>query len=517
MFVLNYTIELHEPVLATQPYSGEANSASSYAYIPGSMIRGACIRAFQQTHKLSDLADDGSGRRDLFFADNVRFLNAYPAHPQNGKRLLPMPKSWFVEKDDENKPNIPVYDFSQAEATAVKRPKPPDGLFCELISGGSVALHKPLRQEQVHNASQNRNEKRAGSSQVFRYEALAAGQKLVGLVLADDLSALQDIADLLPQVLLLGGSHTGGYGRVAITVSPPESWSGNEAPPGASPQRQVIVTLLSPAIVRGANGHPAADLAQLCLATAQANYRAFTELELVGGFNRYWGLPLPQAWALAAGSVFCFATADVNMGKLQKLARDGVGERRNEGYGRIALNWHTQSQYMRQEIIPPRPQRINLEGTTAAPIAQRMAQRQLRADLEQGLLQALNVTAVQFRHLPSSTQLARLRVAARQAQARGDLSIIANHLKNLKGAKTEWQQARYGSDSLYQWVIDLTELSDDAFQRKFLRGKPPARLRDIAASLEPELKTEYITRLMDGILKLAVEQARADKEGKTHG
>ena len=516
MFALTYTIELHEPVLATQPYSGEANSASSYAYIPGSMVRGACIRAFQQTHKLRDLADDRKGRRDLFFADSVRFLNAYPAHPKSGNRLLPTPRAWFVEKGNENKLGVHVYDFSQAETTTVKKPKPPDGLFCELNTSG-VVLHKPLRQEQVHNANQNRNEKRAGSSQVFRYEALAAGQRLVGLVLAEDLSALQDIAGLLPQVLLLGGSHTGGYGRVAITANPPESWSGNEAPPGTPPQKQVIVTLLSPAIVRGANGHPAADLAQLCLVTPQAHYRAFTELELVGGFNRYWGLPLPQTWALAAGSVFCFAIADVDMGKLQKLAQDGMGERRNEGYGRIALNWHTQSQYMRQEIKSPKPPRVELHDTAAQPIAQRMAQRKLRADLEQGLLRGLNVTAVQFQRLPSATQLSRLRVAVRQAQARGDLSIIANHLKNLKGAKSEWQQARYGGESLYQWVLDQTELSDAAFQRKFLSGKSVARLRDVEAALEPALKAEYITRLIDGVLKLAVTQARAEKEGHSHG
>lgn len=517
MFALTYTIELHEPVLATQPYSGEANSASSYAYIPGSMVRGACIRAFQQIHKLSDLADGGSGRRGLFFADNVRFLNAYPAHPQSGSRLLPAPKSWFVEKGHENELNVPVYDFSQAEATAVKHPKPPDGLFCELTSGGGALLHQPLRQEQVHNASQNRNEKRAGSSQVFRYEALAAGQKLVGLVLADDLTALQEIAGLLPQVMLLGGSHTGGYGRVVITTTPPGQWSGHEAPPGTGLQNHVIVTLLSPAIIRGANGHPAADLGQLFLVKPQASYRAFTELELVGGFNRYWGLPLPQAWALAAGSVFCFFAGDVDMGKLQKLAQDGVGERRHEGYGRIALNWHTQAQYIRQAVETPKPARVELTEAAALPVAQRMAQRKFRADLEQGLLRALDVTATEFHRLPSPTQLARLRVAARQAQARNDLTILANHLKNLKGAKAEWQQARLGSESLYQWVIDLTELSDEGFRRKFLRGNPVAQLRSVAATLTPELKTEYITRLIDGTLKLAVVQARAEKEGPSHG
>ena len=125
--------------------------------------------------------------------------------------------------------------------------------------------------------------------------------------------------------------------------------------------------------------------------------------------------------------------------------------------------------------------------------------------------------AVQFQRLPSATQLSRLRVATRQAQARGDLTLIANHLKNLKGAKAEWQQARYGSESLYQWVLEQTELSDAAFQRKFLSGKAVARLRDVEAALEPALKAEYIARLIDGVLKLAVTQARAEKEGLPHG
>ena len=112
---------------------------------------------------------------------------------------------------------------------------------------------------------------------------------------------------------------------------------------------------------------------------------------------------------------------------------------------------------------------------------------------------------------------AKIGLATRQAQARGDLTLIANHLKNLKGAKAEWQQARYGSESLYQWVLEQTELSDAAFQRKFLSGKAVARLRDVEAALEPALKAEYIARLIDGVLKLAVTQARAEKEGLPHG
>ena len=49
-----YVLELLEPLLANS-LAGDANSAQSLPYVPGSLIRGALINVYRQTHQLDGL------------------------------------------------------------------------------------------------------------------------------------------------------------------------------------------------------------------------------------------------------------------------------------------------------------------------------------------------------------------------------------------------------------------------------------------------------------------------------
>ena len=91
MIALTYRLTLQEPVLATA-LDGEPNSAVSYDYIPGSMIRGLVAAAL--TRPTVDLA---MTERELLFSGEVRYLHAYPAR-QNSLRSLPAPHSWRKNK-----------------------------------------------------------------------------------------------------------------------------------------------------------------------------------------------------------------------------------------------------------------------------------------------------------------------------------------------------------------------------------------------------------------------------------
>ncbi len=56
----------------------------------------------------------------------------------------------------------------------------------------------------------------------------------------------------------------------------------------------------------------------------------------IGGFNRKWRLELPQTLAVSAGSVFLLeANQDIPVGQLYAVENEGLGERREEGYGRV--------------------------------------------------------------------------------------------------------------------------------------------------------------------------------------
>ncbi len=217
MKALTFLLSLQEPVLATQPHSGEANSKTGFPFIPGSMIRGALIRKCLPGNP-DALLDDAFRRR--FFEDGVYFLHAYPAHRKSGARMLPQPFSWFVEKDQVDVPADEmdaICDFALKVSDDPEQPRAPKYEFCH-VEDGVVHLEKASFKVTVHNASDDRNKRGKGKSQVFRYEALAAGQDFAGAIVAEDEAILRDLKPLLEQgTMFLGGAHTGGYGRVLVS------------------------------------------------------------------------------------------------------------------------------------------------------------------------------------------------------------------------------------------------------------------------------------------------------------
>lgn len=524
MRALTFFIDLAEPLLATQPHSGEANSAISYSFVPGSMLRGALVRAYQTGAPGDLLMDDWAQR--LFFNGDVRYLNAYLAHPNEPAptRLLPTPLSWRMEKEKRGQKGAPIYDWAFPQPKLGK-PTPPKGQFCWLDDTDAY-LADHASQVNVHNASQNRDRKSASESQVYRYEALAAGTRLVGVVAAEDKGALDKVKELLEgRTFILGGSHTGGYGRVEIsTVTRLDNW--HEYTADGEPDEFVVVTLLSDAIVQTPDGLPTLDLPTALGLTGEqrsdGRIRVYQDARLVGGFNRKWGLPLPQAWAIQAGSAAYLPLGLVHPQRLARLVETGVGERRVEGFGRIAVNWHAQTRYTRQEFEPVSKRATVALSATSQTLAGRMANRWLRVDLDNKLLElVMRADRELTGKLPPATQLARVRVVARQTLLTGDKDVaelkdIADYLDRLKGAKEDWRDARIRHEPLLKWIKARAQLTEEGFRTEFGVTQMP-KMAGVGSSLTPELQREYKARLIDGVLKLAVERVKRERQGGSHG
>lgn len=514
MKAITYLIRLTEPLLATQANSGEPNSAVSFPYVPGSMIRGALIRQYLNgKSRQFDLAANDEAR-ELFFDGQVQYLNAYPYDVRRKQRLLPKPFSWFVEKDALDDPQAVIHDFAIAKPT-LDKPKSPRGEFVELI-GGNVGLMMPERQINVHNFTAQPGRKQEGVSQVYRYDALAAGQTFAGAVVAVngvDLSAIEKwLNDAAAMVL--GGSHTGGYGRVEISsVKTVPNWT--EFQSGNSASGRQILTFLSDAIIRTPDGQVSAALARL-LGLAPKEVKAFQKTRVVGGFNRKWGLPLPQTEAIQAGSVFCLPEG-VDTAVLQDWVENGVGERRAEGYGRVALNWHTQPTRNQTKIKPRHIAPPQLTAKSKA-LAKQMANRRLRSDLERKLAKVLEEHRIRLSGLKtvSPSQLSRVRLAARHALAQQDLSLIQNHVKNLTGAKKDWEKVKFSGKPLLDWIVQRSQMDETEFKKLFGLQAGLPKMAGVASELQDEtsLEVEFRARLIDGVMKLAVKESQKQEGGR---
>ncbi len=530
MKVLTFILTLEEPFLATQVNNGEPNSAVSYPFVPGSMIRGALVSKYLRGKKDGyDLADDDDGRA-LFLDGTVRYLNAYLYDAGLKRRLLPKPKSWFAEKDADK--NDPIADFAvqpnqERGNRALGNPKAPaGGTFVTVVNGQSL-LAEPNYHVTVHNTTDEPGKKKEGVSQMYRYEALAAGQQFQGVIIVEDSTHLADLKALLQgAALTLGGSSTGGYGLVTVSqIEENDKWAEYEA---ETPSDAHILTCLSDVIVRNDAGQTAALMAE-AMGVDSEDITAFQDIRVVGGFNQKWGLPLTQAWAIAAGSVFRIKKDAISESDLMKFVKDGVGERTIEGFGRVALNWHTRPIRKRYSEEPQNEkekpgQKDKTEQTSEAngvkgyghTLVRQMANRHLRQQLETKLA-ALIKEHASFRGLPSATQLSRVRLAARHALAQNDLQVIAHHLDSLKGSRSQWQRARVNNEDLFAWMRanskqDLEKPEGQAaFQKLFGIQNLPS-IAGVSAELTVEIMVEFTARLIDGVMKLAVEKAKKDRE-----
>jgi CRISPR-associated protein Csx10 len=498
MKALTFQIHLMEPVLITS-LRGDPNSSVGLDFIPGSSVRGFVIRRFLQGNEVDASNDDF---RRLFLSGSTRFLNAYPMS-RNGVRTLPTPLSWNLKKDEQE----PVYDLVMKEGSdeswsGVNKKQP----FCYLWEDeegcGKSEFYKPKSQINIHTANEDRQRSAKDNSTVFRYQALASDQDFCAAIITDDESDLEKLSALLScdLKLIVGGSHSAGYGLVYLDKIKICDW--DEYHPLGDDSEQITVTLLSEALVRDdQNGSYASSLESIL---GRKHELAFAKLTVIGGFNRKWNLPLTQVLAIQAGSVFVYANDPDIIEQLRILERTGIGERRAEGFGRIAINWHNFEEFLIEKYEAPTPLKETVCGPSRV-LAQRMAQRLLRSELDLALIKAANRFNIE--HKPKNSQMSRMRLSARFALSKNEPGEIINHLNGMKRtAKDQFQHARISGMPLWNWIEERAK--DPQSIWKLLIDHPDSI--PSVGGIKPEigeLALEYTVSLIDRVLQ------KASKEG----
>lgn len=509
-----YTLTLEEPVLANS-IGGDPNSANSLYYVPGGAIRGVVIQAYGPADNAAFV--DGEFQR-LFLNGETRFLNAYPLI--KGKRALPAPLAWQVERkplpDTEKKvykdiPSVPTKPDTQEKLDTKSVPF----TFWQL-EGQTLYSAEEKWQVNIHtqrDAVRGRATREAGA--VYRYIALPAGLKLQGVVLASKPEDAKKVEGLLNgKTILLGKARTAGYGHAKVETTPlPENW--RESGQDLKASEVFTLTLISPALVRDANGQFSLDILPALTARLGVQPKIImTERrgEVIGGFNRKWGLPLPQSTAIAAGSVFTIE-ANVDIEKLCDLEITGIGERRAEGFGRVTINLTVPDEMKwvkdRLALSHSATGKIAVEDSQA----ELMLKRLLRRDLDEQILHyarkaTLNYMKKENTIIVPNSQLSRWRVIVRNVLETSDIPRLQKFAKDSKD-KTGWkkmEKARIEFKNeplrLTVWIEALLEkpemldqIWEDGFSSERTLGKN-------SVSVDDKLNAEYRLRLLDAVLAI---------------
>jgi CRISPR-associated protein Csx10 len=200
---------------------------------------------------------------------------------------------------------------------------------------------------------------RVGEGDLYGYVSLEAGQYFLGELVCVDTSAwkaLQQMADL-PEpgelfTLRIGKAFRRGHGQVSVVLERvladgADPWSGASLAERVKDlSAPLVLTLLTDTILsdpwgRFRVGFDETWLEEL-LGVPVEIVRAFAQARRVDGFFGHLGLPRFRDLALVAGSAvgitFPDGPPDDLPDRLAAIERDGIGLRREEGYGRVAFN-----------------------------------------------------------------------------------------------------------------------------------------------------------------------------------
>ena len=318
--LLRYEIRSTEPVRIADNSISQMGQTATLHYISGSAVRGAVVGKLVDAGIFDDLKTD-------ILSEKTAFFNAYPSNGE-GADLLPAVKGFYEDKNIAEKKSVQNVVVNGEFTEGWKRSSFGDVVALEgdTIKGFSVPTGSDLKIKIGDN--------------VFRNEYVRAGIRFVGYIQADDVLA-EKIKEAFGKEIVLGNARSSGLGRCEVVKV--DAFSGvpygSYADEGDS-AGSLYMMLLSDTAMRDEGGeYCGLDLAQLEQLLGVQNLQiktAATSVRKVCGYNRTWGLYVPSVTMYEKGSVFHLTfdgTCTANAKK--RLMLQGIGIRKNEGFGRI--------------------------------------------------------------------------------------------------------------------------------------------------------------------------------------
>lgn len=522
---LPFSLTLEAPALFPE-LGSNPNATPTLRYVPGSSVRGAMAAAL--------LARDGSAGTPAFHRlilnGQTCWLNAYPLAGE--RRAFPVPAGWRVKKSanlDQSSTSVTDMAAHTEDDWPSESLRPLAGKFVTLDS--SPHWTEPATSWNLH-VQMSRSAQRATREEgaIFNYESLDGGQRFQGLVAlcGSDPAEIEDrareIRELLGDRLWLGRSRVAGYGGWARlqwhALQDRELVSSSATLRHVRAGETFTVLLTSDYVGRhpltGAwDGGAFEDEVKSKLDSGAERLGGCQETRLVGGFNRKWGMELPQATALAAGSLLILrASRDIAADEILTFEQAGLGERRSEGFGRVLLLRAPESMLTIQRAEArgsksPRPQ---------VPIPPLVFQIEKRIREQRGLREARQkgldaAQASSAGRLPRGHLISRLRTLLRDsADGSGALVEWLAKLEN-ESQKPAWKALRQywvrGATlvNLLQRTLGGEEVCDLAgpLEKVGERGAITGQLADAKEleQLERRMRLEYVTALLHQLSRRA--------------
>ncbi|RMD67504.1 hypothetical protein D6833_00125 [Candidatus Parcubacteria bacterium] len=351
-------VRLDEPLLIAER-APAGNQFDARPFIPGGTVLGVLANLAAQRCDLTS-PDEYRDFVALFRRDGVAFPALYPAYEYGNfiYPTIPSPLGLLtcsvVPFEGENEGHGTFVAGSLKEC-------PECGSKLEPVGDFTLLRHKPPftctpgRSSELHIQVKEETQ-RVEKGQLYGYTVLNAGQYFVGELVCTEsawkrLREMTGIAEKTPLTWRLGKAQRRGYGKVTAWL---ERYDNKEpvwiqlplSERVADGKERISLTLLTDTIIADRWGRQATGFSEKWLKSVLGLgpleiADAYSRIRVVDSFNATLGLPRWRDTALIAGSVVWFTLLnppDDWQERMEQLEREGIGLRRNEGYGRIAFN-----------------------------------------------------------------------------------------------------------------------------------------------------------------------------------
>ena len=342
-----YKIKLEnlEPLSISDDSKCQSGQTDCLKYIPGMTVRG---------HFLNSLAkkpDFFEKVKSYLFSDNVCFLNAYPTDGESV--LIPSVKGFYEDKK------------STGDITNVLI----NGTFNEGMKRASMGafvkiLDDTVKCYPVNTKSNMKINIREAKQDVFRSRFLESGYTFESFVLVNDAmipeEELVEIDNKIKKIygdnfVWLGNGKSQGFGKCKTKLEECSGVPYENLIPDNAIKNEAYMILLSDTAMRddygefcGINCNILEDkLGVYKLAIDQCS----TSVINIHGFNQKLGIHTPSIPMYEKGSVFKITfEGELSPKKMKEALINGIGVRRNEGFGRILFLDKNYEKVKRKEI-----------------------------------------------------------------------------------------------------------------------------------------------------------------------
>ena len=336
MHTINYRIHALSPLVLSAKY-GDMNMVSTHHYIPGTTVLGIIATQWIQKKNLQlDQCHDNEFFFKHFLLGDLIFSHAYIVdHHKYFEKYYPTPLS-IVKNKHTHEIIDQLFIDTLDKGHSLNE-------FCLINTEEQSIQTKEVDVALNFHHARDRKRGTSKTGLIFNYESIKSGQVFEGKIVGSNTALKQLLETCNPSWFTYAGrSKNNQYGKIKFEflehepkIVQPDIYSENP--------KQISLTLLSDTIVYNNYGYSVTDKHTLehYLGGTINICKAFARTSQIETFVGKWQLKSPQEICFVAGSTFLLDISPEDHAIIERLAIEGIGERRNEGFGQCQFGLQT--------------------------------------------------------------------------------------------------------------------------------------------------------------------------------